>query len=503
MKLSFRPLTLLVALLVVVGLLAMACGSDEEGPAATNPPATGGAGSSPTSGALKLGSAGIANNPRTVRGLEGWSGLTKSLDDGLAVWKTRPANETRTGITSDTIKLGQSAIISGAAATNEACWGPLHQAIIKRINEAGGIHGRKIEFIKRDDGFNPVQTVQVIKALVERDNIFATYFSENTAGHQATRDFLKEHKVLEIAPTDNDLAVLEPPWPYYTGVIYAAPFIGSAVYADYIKQNYPDAKIGIITTDSAYSRNDRDVFKAQAEKLGLKIVADVTVPVSQVDPTSQVQQIVAAGADLMVANLLPIPAPNAMTALRQTIGNKTMKTMKFPAPPSPEFYALYDGNIATTTFATSITSPEMPVWNQLKKLAEEENARYCVGAGSDALVHETEIMVRALEAAGPDLTREGVMEGLQYAFDGYKCTDCFAPIYLSYVDTVAAESFQFYKWDGAQAKATLVGEPVSYETSLGKGVRGNDPRYPCEVPQELSALKLPNYPNTLCPWKKP
>lgn len=497
---SSRSLSVLLTLLAALGLLAIACGGGEEDEGVTTAPTGGGSTSTPA-GTLKTGSAGISSNPRTVRGLEGWTGLTQSLDDGLAVWKTRPSNETRTGITKDNIKLGQSSIISGPAAQYDACTGPLQQAILKRINEAGGIHGRKIEFIRRDDQFNPVITVQVIKTLVERDQIFATFYSQNTAGHQATRDYLKENKILELVPADNDLPILEPPWPYYTGAGVNASPMADAANADFVKKNFPNAKVGLITTDSAFSRIHRDLFRARAEQNGTQIVADVTVPTAQVDTTSQVQQLVNAGADIMVMSLLPTPGLNAITALRQTLGNKTMKIFGSALPPSQDFYQLFDGNIGVLSFKSSADSPELPLWGNLKKLAEEENARYCVGGTSDYIVFETETLVRALEAAGPDLTREGVMEGMQHAFNGYNCTNCVAPIHLSYVDTVAAESFQFFRWDGAQGKAVFLGEPLSYETTLGKGARGNDPKYPCAVPAEIKALNLPNYPDTLCPWK--
>lgn len=112
-----------------------------------------------------------------------------------------------------------------------------------------------------------------------------------------------------------------------------------------------------------------------------------------------------------------------------------------------------------------------------------------------------ELLVRALEAAGPDPTREGVLEGMQYAFDGYSCTLCLAPTFLSYTDTIANETYQFATWNAAQNKIVPTGQPISFETSTGKNPRGNDAKYGCEVPADLKALKLPNYPNTLCPWK--
>ncbi len=507
MRRAIRLSSLLLVLLGILALLAVACGDDEDEPGPTNQPAggtaTGAAGTPATSG-LKTGAAGIAKNPRTVRGLDAWTGLTQSLDDGLAIWKTRPSSENRTGITKDTIKLGQSAIISGPAASVEACWGPIGQAILKRINEAGGIHGRSIQWIKYDDGLNPAVTVNNIKKLVEQDKIFATFFSENTAGHQATRSYLEEQKILELFPTDADPLSIDPPWPYYVGTFGSGSLIGYGYYADYIKQNMPNAKVALITSDTANQQVIRDSFKAAAQKQGVNIVFDGVAPAAQVDLSSQVQQAISSGADVLLSFALPQAQPNVLTALRQTFGNRTMKTMAFGTPPVKELSPLYAGDISAYSSKDVLTDPGLPLWGQMEKLAAEENARWCPsGVSTVSVMNAIEFLVRALEAAGPDPTREGVMEGIKYAFDGYNCTMCLAPTYLSYVDNIDFEVFQFSTWNATENKRVPTGQPISYETSAGKSPRGNDPKYGCTVPDRIKALNLPNYPSTLCPWKTP
>ncbi len=498
-----RPISLVIGLLGILMVLAVACGSDEE-PAATNAP--GGGGSTAASGTQapsgpKLGGAGIAKNPRTVRGLDAWTGLTQSLDDGLAVWKTRPAGETRTGVTKDKIKLGQSALITGPQAGWELCNGPISQAILKRINEAGGIHGRSIEFIKYDSGQNPTVDLQNIKKLVQQDNIFATFWSENTVGHQASAAFIREQKLLELQAIDNDLPFMEPPWPYYAAQIGTASFIGQGSYADYIKQNIPDAKVALLTGDITYYRNNAGIFKERAAKIGLNIVDEVLLPITQMDPTSQVQEAITSGANVLYANVGTPQQPAMLRALRQTLGNKTIKAFNtgWPAKDQPE--ELYDGSIQASYYKTGDTNPDLPLWHQMEKLASEENARYCL-SNAATVANATEFLVRGLEAAGPDLTREGLLEALQYAYDNYMCTLCVSPIYLSYVDNMAFENTQFYRIETG-GKRTPLGQPLNFETSLGKGVRGNDPKYGCTVPDDIKALSLPNYPSTLCPWKKP
>lgn len=490
MRGNVRNFLLTLGLIAVLGILATACGGDDEEAAA--PAATG---ASPAS-SLKLGAAGIPSNPRPVRGLEQWL----VLDDGLAVWKQRPASEDRTGITKDSIKLGQSALITGAAADIEACQGPIGQAIVKRINEAGGIHGRKIEWIKRDNQLNPAVHVQIIKELVEKDQVFALVDQMISTGHEAVRGYMHTAKVPELFQNAQVLSDLEPPWPY---LAQSMSFVleSSSAAADYVKQAFPDAKVAVITSDTAGYRGMSDTFKARAGKIGLNVVADYLVPVTQVDLSSQAVQIARSGATFIYdAAISPQARPNFYRSLQDVAG------VKIPtlggAPPSADLGKLYDGSASMASTLTPQTSPDLPLWAALEKLASEENARYCatmVGGKWQIM----ELLIRLLEAAGPDLTREGLLEAQQYAFDGkWKCSICLAPVYLNYADGYVNEVYRATRWDASQNKLVFAGEPISYETSLGEGLRGTDARFPCDVPAEVKGLNLPNYPSTLCPWKR-
>jgi len=189
-----RRLSLMLGLFAILGVLAVACDEEEEKgptPVATTPAATGTPAASPTPAAAKIGGAGIASKPRQVRGLEG----ILTLDDGLAAWKERPANEDRTGVTADTIKLGRSHSVTGLVASYEAHWGPTMKALFNRINEAGGIHGRKIELITRDDQYNPSLAIQVVRELVEKDKVFALLNQMGPHAHDAAAPYLLENKV--------------------------------------------------------------------------------------------------------------------------------------------------------------------------------------------------------------------------------------------------------------------------------------------------------------------
>ena len=74
---------------------------------------------------------------------------------------------------SDTeIKIGHTNPYSGPASAYGVI-GKTIQAYFKTVNEAGGINGRKVNFITYDDGFQPPKTVEMVRKLVEDDQVFA------------------------------------------------------------------------------------------------------------------------------------------------------------------------------------------------------------------------------------------------------------------------------------------------------------------------------------------
>jgi ABC-type branched-subunit amino acid transport system substrate-binding protein len=77
------------------------------------------------------------------------------------------------GITSDKILLGQSVALSGPAAQLGIQMRNGVKAYLDHVNERGGVHGRKIELITLDDGYEPSRTVPNTKKLIEENKVFA------------------------------------------------------------------------------------------------------------------------------------------------------------------------------------------------------------------------------------------------------------------------------------------------------------------------------------------
>src|SRR6185312_4186525 len=80
------------------------------------------------------------------------------------------------GASTTEIKLGNTNPYSGPASSYGAI-GKTIDAYWKAVNAAGGINGRKINFISLDDGYSPPKTVEVVRQLVEQEKIFSLFQS--------------------------------------------------------------------------------------------------------------------------------------------------------------------------------------------------------------------------------------------------------------------------------------------------------------------------------------
>ena len=97
------------------------------------------------------------------------------LTSGLAF----AAGQYGPGVSDTEIKIGNTMPYSGPASALGA-FGKSEAAYFAMINEQGGINGRKIAFISRDDGYSPPKTVEAVRQLVEHEHVLLLF---NTLGH--------------------------------------------------------------------------------------------------------------------------------------------------------------------------------------------------------------------------------------------------------------------------------------------------------------------------------
>ena len=125
--------------------------------------------------------------------------VSASLLPSLLLWPVGFSRATDTpGVTATEIKLGQTMPYSGPASSF-SIQGKVNLAYLNMINEQGGINGRKINLISRDDGYSPPKAVEQIRKLVEEDNVAAVFGMMGTPGVLATAKYLNSNGIPRLA----------------------------------------------------------------------------------------------------------------------------------------------------------------------------------------------------------------------------------------------------------------------------------------------------------------
>src|SRR5664279_2248310 len=147
---------------------------------------------------------------------------------------------------SDTeIKIGQTAPYSGPASAY-GILGKTQAAYFSKINDEGGINGRKIKFISYDDGYSPPKAVEQIRKLVEDDEVLLTFFIIGTPTNAAVQKYLNQKKIPQLFLASGASRWNDPqnfPWSMGFQFNYQTE---ARTYAKYILKAKPDARIAVL-----------------------------------------------------------------------------------------------------------------------------------------------------------------------------------------------------------------------------------------------------------------
>ena len=385
------------------------------------------------------------------------------LASGL-VWA---AGQYGPGASDTEIKIGNTMPYSGPASA----YGIISKtegAYFDMINEQGGINGRKINFISRDDGYSPPKTVEQVRQLVEQDQVLFMFSTLGTPPNTAIHGYLNDNKVPQLFVASGANKWDDPKhFPWTIGFI---PSYGteSHIYGRYILKNLPDAKIAVLYQNDDFGKDYlnglRDALGDKASKMIVAIQSYETT-----DPTvdSQVVALQGSGADVLLTAAIPKFAALAIrkvydigwkpTHFLTSVSNSVGTVMKSAG--------LEKGvGIISAAFAKDPTDPQWqdtPEYKEwlafMKKYAASANTADVQGVVGYSY---GQTLVAVLKACGNDLTRENVMKQAASIHDlklpmllpGITIStgpDDFAPI----------KQMQLEKFDGTTWK--LFGEVIS------------------------------------------
>lgn len=218
------------------------------------------------------------------------------------------------GATEGEIRVGNIMPYTGPLAAFAAI-GKAEAAYFDMVNDRGGINGRKIRFISRDDSSNPKMAAEHTRQLVEQENVLLMFGSFGTPSNLATRTYLNDKKIPQLFVASGDEEWAHPkrfPWTMGWQPTFRAE---GQIYANYIQAAYPDRKIAVLWQNDQFGR---DLFVGLQEGLGATagmIVADIAIE-ADMSTDTQVDILKSSGAEVLVLNCAP---PISARAIRRAV----------------------------------------------------------------------------------------------------------------------------------------------------------------------------------------
>lgn len=190
----------------------------------------------------------LLSRPRTV-GTAAVLGLTAAT--ALSACST-PASAEGPGVTDDTVVIGTHQPLTGPAAAGFASISAATAAYFEYVNAHGGIHGREIEYVVKDDGYNPAETQTVVRELVQEDQVFAVVNGLGTPTHSSVLDYLDQNGVPDLFVASGSLTWNQPDEYPNTFGFNADYVTEGAALAQYALDTEPDAVVCVLGQDDDF-----------------------------------------------------------------------------------------------------------------------------------------------------------------------------------------------------------------------------------------------------------
>jgi branched-chain amino acid transport system substrate-binding protein len=319
---------------------------------------------------------------------------------------------------SDTeIKVGNTMPYSGPASSY-AIIGKAEAAYFAMVNDQGGINGRKINFISRDDSYSPPKTVEVVRKLVEEDQVLLLFNPLGTPSNSAIREYMNEKKVPQLFVSSGASKFNDPKHYPWTMGWQPSYLLEARVYARYILENLPDAKIAVLYQNDDFGK---DYLNGLRQGLGNKaekmIVATQSYETTDATVDSQLASLQGSGADVLLTAALPKFAAQTIRKVHD-IGWKPAHFMTNVSgsltaviqPAGPEKAV----GIITAGYLPDVNDPDVQDTAEYKEWIawmKKYNTSGNVADGTNIFAYSiAQTLVAVLKACGDNLTRENVMK---------------------------------------------------------------------------------------------
>ncbi|WP_282168332.1 ABC transporter substrate-binding protein [Ruegeria atlantica] len=328
------------------------------------------------------------------------------------------ANAQTQGVTDDEIIIGSVNDLSGifAAVGVPATKGA--NVVFDRVNANGGVHGRTIRYVVEDNGYQMPRAMQGYNKLLNRDKVFAMLQSLGTPMNVAGFKLLDPKGIPNVAPLSAARQMLQEPMDNkFTA--FSTYFDQSRVGVKYLAGEFGGQSVCSMYLPTDFGAEIVEGTKAGAEEAGIAFVAETTHKPDETDFVGSLSKLKEEGCDIVT---IALGVRQAITVVG-TAKKMGLTDMKFLGT-SASFLtvvAQVPGGVTDGFYAAAS-------WQDLWSRAEDPAPaafieEYRAATGEDPVgfamlgYSAAETMIKALEAAGPDLTQESfiaAMETLDY-----------------------------------------------------------------------------------------
>jgi branched-chain amino acid transport system substrate-binding protein len=321
------------------------------------------------------------------------------------------------GVTATEVKLGNTNPYSGPASA----YGTIGKAIgayFKKINEEGGINGRKINFVTLDDAYSPPKAVEMVRKLVEQDQVLLLFQTLGTPSNSAIHKYMNDEQVPQLFVATGATKWGDPkghPWTMGWQPTYQAE---GHIYAQYVLKNVPDGKVGILYQNDDYGKDYLKGFKDGLGDAAKKaIVLEQSYEVTDPTVDSQIVNLKNSGANVFFNVTTPKFAAQAIKKAAD-IGWKPIHLLNnvsasVGAVLKPAGLDASRGLI-TVQYLKDPTDPQWKNDQGYKDWVVWMDKYYPEGNKTDAFnvygYSVAQTMVQVLKQAGNDLSRANVMK---------------------------------------------------------------------------------------------
>ena len=325
------------------------------------------------------------------------------------------------GLTETSILLGTTSPLSGSASAY-ASVARGADAYFKYVNSKGGVLGRKIQNTIVDDAYNPAQTVQATRKLVEQDKVFAIFNALGTEHNEATRDYLNANKVpqLFVASGATKFGSEAGKYPYTIGFQPSYQAEGW-VLGKYLARTQGAAKVAVIFQNDDYGKDLLNGLKKGIQRSKVRVVAAEPYEVTAADVQAQVAKLKASGANTFAIFATPkFAIQSYVFASRLNWKPKLTLANAVSSASNIMQLAAEGGTNKVVNGSVSIVflkDPTDPKWatDATMKLYRQVLKQFAPGANANDVYHvygmaSAWTAVEALKKAGKNLTRAGLVK---------------------------------------------------------------------------------------------